>query len=72
VGYDRRIPVEVKFAKKDIGKPWRDGHGQVEEFLRRKSKMDAQRGILVIADQERDPDRQKFTKMEDNIYTIVI
>jgi len=69
VGRDQRIPIEVKVAEKrlrdDIGK----GSGQVKEFLK---SCGSNKGILVIADKERDPERQKHSGMQDSVYIIVI
>ena len=69
VGKDQRIPIEVKLAQKDIGDHLRKGPGQVKEFLKYSG---TRKGILVIVDQERDPERQKHSGMQDSVYIIVI
>lgn len=69
VGKDQRVPIEVKLAQKEIGDHLRKGIGQVNEFLKYSG---TRKGILVIRDQERDPERQKHSGMQDSVYIIVI
>lgn len=69
VGKDQRVPIEVKLAQKDIGDHLRKGPGQVKEFLRYSG---TRKGILVIGDQERNPERQKHSGMQDRVHIIII
>lgn len=71
VGKHRKIPIEVKLARKKrrIEPYWREGLGQVSEFLKRSG---SKKGILVIGDQNRDPERQKLSGTQDNIHIIII
>ena len=66
---DQRIPIEVKLTQKDIGEHLREGPGQVKEFLKYSG---TRKEILVIGDQERDPERQKYGMMQDRVYIVVI
>lgn len=69
VGKDERIPVEVKLAKEKMRPHLGTGSAQVKEFLRYSG---TRKGILVIGDQERDPERQKYGGMQDRVYIVVI
>ncbi len=69
VGKDPKIPIEVKLAKKKMKPYLREGIGQVTEFLK---YSESKKGILVIGDQKRDPERRKLSGMQDNVYIIVI
>lgn len=69
VGKDQRIPIEVKLARKEIADHLREGPGQVKEFL---EYSGTRKGILVIADKERDPERQKHNGLQGSVYIIVI
>ena len=68
VGKDK-IPIEVKIARKDRPDPKREGIGQVVEFLEHSRNR---KGILLIVDQERDPERHKHDGLEGSVYVIVI
>jgi hypothetical protein len=69
IGRKQKIPIEVKVAEKKIRDDMGKGSGQVKEFLR---SCGSNKGILVIADKERDPERQKHSGMQDSVYIIVI
>lgn len=69
VGKDQRIPIEAKLAQKDTGEHLREGPEQVKQFLKYSG---SKKGILVIGDQQRDPERQKHGGMQDRVYIVVI
>lgn len=69
VGKDPKIPIEVKLAKKRMKPYFREGIGQVAEFLK---YSESKKGILVIGDQKRDPERRKLSGIQDSVYIIVI
>jgi hypothetical protein len=69
VGRGKKIPIEVKVAEKRIRDNMGKGSGQVKEFLK---SCGSDRGILTIADKERDSERQKHSGMQDSVYIIVI
>lgn len=71
VGNYPKIPIEVKFAKmkRRIEPYWREGLGQVHQFLKYSG---TKKGILVIGDQKRDPERRKLSGIQDSVYIIVI
>jgi len=68
---DPKIPIEIKLAEK---KKIRDHKGkgleQVREFL--DDHPESKKGILVIGDKERDPERRKLSGTQDSVYIIVI
>lgn len=68
---DPKIPVEVKLARTHVKIRDYIGNGseKVKEFLK---SSGSRKGILVIGDKERDPERRKFIGMNDGVYTIVI
>jgi hypothetical protein len=69
IGRDQKIPIEVKLTEKKIRDDIGKGSGQVKEFL---VSCGSDKGILVIGDKERDPERRKHSGMQDNVYVIVI
>jgi len=69
IGRDPKIPIEAKVAGTKISDHIRKGSGQVIEFLK---SYTSDKGILVIGDKERDPERRKHSGMQDNVYIIVI
>jgi site-specific recombinase XerD len=69
IGRDQKIPIEVKITEKKIRDDIGKGSGQVKEFLK---SCGSNKGILVIVDKERDPERQKHSGMQDSVYIIVI
>lgn len=69
IGRDPKIPIEVKIAEKKIRDHIGKGSGQVKEFLK---SYGSSKGILVVGDKERNPERRKHIGMQDNVYIIVI
>jgi integrase len=69
IGKDQKIPIEVKLAEKRIRDHIGKGIWQVKEFLK---SYASDKGILVVGDKERDPERRKHSGMQDNVYIIVI
>jgi hypothetical protein len=69
IGSDSKIPIEIKLAKKKISEHIREGSGQVNEFLKH---YGSSKGILVIGDKERDPERRKHSGIQDNVFILVI
>ena len=69
IGRDSKIPIEVKLAEEKISEHIRKGSGQVNEFLKH---YGSSRGILVIGDKERDPERRKHSGIQDNVFILVI
>jgi hypothetical protein len=69
IGRDQKIPIEVKLAEKKIRDHIGKGFGQVKEFL---ESYRSDKGILVIGDKERDPERRKHSGAQDGVYIIVI
>jgi len=66
---DQRIPIEAKLAQKDTGEHLREGPEQVKQFLKYSG---TRKGILVIGNQERNPERQKHSGMQDRVHIIII
>ena len=69
IGNASKIPIEVKLAEKKFSEDIRKGSGQVNEFLKH---YGSSKGILVIGDKERDPERRKHSGIQDNVFILVI
>lgn len=71
IGRDQKIPIEVKLVrpKEKLRDYLSQGSGQANEFLK---SHGSKKGILVIGDQKRDPERRKHSGLHDNVYIIVV
>lgn len=71
VGKDPKIPIEIKLAEKKIRDHKGKGLEQVREFLDKHPK--SKKGILVIGDKKRDPERiRKHSGTQDSVCIIMI
>jgi hypothetical protein len=71
IGKDQQTPIEVKLAteKKRIRSYEREGLSQVNEFL---GYSESTKGILVIGDKKRDPERLKLRRIEGSVHIVII
>jgi len=69
IGRDQKIPIEVKLTEKKIRDHIGKGSEQVKEFLK---SCGSSKGILVIGDKKRDPERLKLSTIQDRVYSLII
>jgi hypothetical protein len=71
IGREQKIPIEVKLTEEKIRDDIGLGSGQVKEFLEHVGSA-SNKGILVVVDEKRDPDRLKLGRDEGNVYIVII
>jgi len=71
IGRDQKIPIEVKLTEEKIRDDIGKGSGQVKEFLEHVVSA-SNKGILVVVDEKRDPDRLKLNRIEGSVHIVII
>lgn len=71
IGRGQKIPIEVKLTEEKIRDDIGKGSGQVKEFLEHVVSA-SNKGILVVVDEKRDPDRLKLGRIEGSVHIIII
>jgi integrase len=71
IGRDQKIPIEAKLTEEKIRDDIGKGLGQVKEFLEHVG-LASNRGILVVMDKKRDPERLKLSRIEGNVHIVII
>lgn len=71
IGRDQKIPIEVKLTEEKIRDDIGKGLGQVKEFLEHVGSA-SNKGILVVVDEKRDPDRLKLSRIEGSVHIVII
>jgi integrase len=71
IGRGQKIPIEVKLTEEKIRDDIGKGSGQVKEFLEHVVSA-SNKGILVVVDEKRDPDRLKLSRIEGSVHIVII
>jgi hypothetical protein len=71
IGRGQKIPIEVKLTEEKIRDDIGKGSGQVKEFLEHVVSA-SNKGILVVVDEKRDPERLKLSIIEGSVHIVII